>query len=246
MRILVAAAIVLGLGALAAPPSAPPLYDGVNYPDEPYRFVDPPAGAQRTKPPTTADATAVVSDGRAGALRLASAENAPQISIDLPAGAVRTPAGVTSLSLRAAPIADIAVPHGRYLWSDVYDVSATYGSVGAISDADGQPTITMRAVNAQRPIPVISRFDGQNWTALPTIATGNDIYAAQFAGLGRYAVLGSAPLVLKQAAGGGLAGNYGILIAIGAIVIVLGLVALRVRRGLLARRAATDGPGEQD
>lgn len=249
-RLLVIAAVVLGLGALAAPPSAPPLYDGVNYPDEPYRFVDPPPGAQKTKPPTTASATAAVRGGRAGAFNLATAEMAPQISIDLPAGAVRTPTGVTQVRITAAPVKDIPVPSGTYLWSDVYDVSAAQGSITSVTDAEGQPTITMRAVNAERPTPAIARFDGKTWTMLPTLPTGNDIYAAQFPGLGRFAVLGSKPLVLTSGsakANQGVSGNYGILIAIGAVAVVVLLIGLSVRRRVRARRATVeDAVGEPD
>ena len=245
-RLLLAAALVLGLGALVAPASAPPLYDGVNYPDEPYRFVDPPAGAPKTKPATTASATAPVSGGRAGELKLATAENAPQISIDLPAGAVRTPDGVTSVRVTAAPVGNIAVPAGRYLWSDVYDVSATRGTVSAVTDAQGQPIITMRAVNAQRPEPVIARFDGARWTLLPTFAVGNDIYSAQFPGLGRFAVLGIDPLRLNTTGSGdqGLSGNTGILVVIGVLVVVVALIGLSVRRRLRARRASLDPAGD--
>lgn len=249
-RILLVAAVVLGLGALAAPPSAPPLYDGVNYPDEPYRFVDPPPGAPKTKPPTTASATASVRNGRAGALNLATAEMAPQISIDLPEGAVRIRAGVTQVRITAEPVKDIPVPSGTYLWSDVYEVSATQGSVSAVTDADGQPTITMRAVNAQRPEPKIARFDGKTWTMLPTLATGNDVYSAQFPGLGTFAVLGSKPLVLATTGATsdqGVSGNYGILIAIGAVAVIVVLIALSVRRRLRSRRATVeDAGGESD
>ena len=54
VRMLVAAAL-LGLGWLLTPRTAPPLYDGVGFPDEPYRFVVAPAGAPKTtKAPTVA------------------------------------------------------------------------------------------------------------------------------------------------------------------------------------------------
>jgi hypothetical protein len=248
-RLLVIAAVVLGLGALAAPPSAPPLYDGINYPDEPYRFVDPPPGAKATKAPTSATATATVTAGRAGALNLATKEMAPQLAIDLPEGAVRTPANVGTVQLTAKPIANIAVPGGRYLWSDVYDVSATRGTVSSVTDVDGQPTITMRAVNAERPEPAIARFDGRAWTLLPTLPTGNDIYSAQFAGLGKYAVLGSKPLVLstgKSTSDQGVSGNYGVLIAIGVVAVVILLIALSVRRRVRARRASVEVPEDPE
>ena len=237
-RLLAVAAAVLGIGALLAPATAPPLYDGVNYPDEPYRFVTPPKGAQTTKAPTSATATATVTNGHAGQLTLATKENAPQLSIDLPAGATVVPAGVTTLTITAKPFADIPVPQGKYLWSDVYDVRATQGSVSRITDASGQPTITLRAVNAERPEPVIARYDGTSWSMLPTLPVGNDIYSAQFPGLGRYAVLGAKPLVLSSSKGNqGVSGNTGIWIALGAIAVVIVLIAVSVRRRLQARGA---------
>jgi hypothetical protein len=240
-RLLAVAAAVLGVGALLAPATAPPLYDGVNYPDEPYRFVTPPKGAPTTKPPTSATATATVTGGRAGQITLATKENAPQLSIDLPAGAAIVPSGTAGLTLTAQPIADIPVPQGKYLWSDVYDVRATQGSVTRITDASGQPTITLRAVNAQRPEPVIARYDGTAWSMLPTLPVGNDIYSAQFPGLGKYAVLGSKPLVLSSSTSNqGVSGNVGIWIALGAVAVVIVLIAVSVRRRLQGRRAGVD------
>ena len=61
-------------------PAVTPIYDGPGFPDEPYRYVQAPAGAKATKPPTTAKASVTVnSQGLSGAAYSNSAEQGPQI-----------------------------------------------------------------------------------------------------------------------------------------------------------------------
>jgi hypothetical protein len=219
-----------------APRLAPPLYDGVAYPDEAYRFVVQPAGAKATKAATTATGTTTVTAGRAGALRAASAEQAPQVSLLIPTGRLQAPAGTSRITLRATPAQPIPAPSGHYLWSNVYDVAATDPGV-TMRDANPAATITLRAATAQRPYATIERYVNGTWTAVTTVPVGNDIYQATLPGLGRYAVVGSTPLSFSKAT----TSTLGIVVAVAAVVVVIALVVV----GVLRRRRRAD-PDETD
>jgi hypothetical protein len=231
--LLVVAAALLGLGWLLSPRSAPPLYDGVGFPDEPYRFVVAPAGAPKTtKAPTVATGTAPVTGGVAGAVHASSAEQAPQISLLIPVGRLHAPAGTKRVVLHATPVRPVTAPANRFLWSDVYKLAATDPSV-TMRDASPPATITMRAATAQRPRPVIARYVGGRWSTLDTTPVGNDIYQAVLPGLGMYAVIGTEQLDFGS--GGGSTTVTGILIAVAAVLVVAALILVAVWR----RRRAT-------
>lgn len=242
-RLVLTALIVLALGWAVAPRSALPLYDGVGFPDEPYRFVQKPAGAPDTKPPTTAHYEGRVEGGRnATDLVSASAEQAPQVSVYIPAGKLLVPSGAGRVTLSAAPARSLPAPPGAHLWSNVYVVRAT--PAGAhLSGGSGQATITLRAATSQRPQPHIAYYTGGHWRLLPTFATGRDIYAAQFVALGSYAVIGTSPIdvsMLPGAGGSSGAGSTGLIIGIAALVVVVGLYLLGRHRRARARSAAAE------
>ena len=102
-RIIVVALAILGIGWALAPRSAPPLYDGVGFPDEPYRFVVQPDGAPDTKAATVATGTTQVIGGKAGAIHANSAEQAPQVAFLIPVGRLHAPAGTTQFVMQGTP-----------------------------------------------------------------------------------------------------------------------------------------------
>jgi hypothetical protein len=224
--ILLVALVLLGVGWAIAPRSAPPLYDGVGFPDEPYRLVQRPPGTRVTKPPTTAVATAGITGGRNGPLNADSAESAPQVSVTIPAGMLLVPAGTAPpLKLMARPDKPLPAPPGKYLWSNVYDLTVT-PAARFTARADLVATIILRAVTAQQPLPLIARFDGGHWTVLPTSPVGLDVYAATLTSVGRFAVIGDAPLDLTtlRAADGKSGGpSVGIFVGIGVFAVVVAL-----------------------
>lgn len=226
-RIIVIALAILGIGWAFAPRLAPPLYDGVGFPDEPYRFVVKPDGAKATKPPTTATGRTEVINGKAGAVQANSAEQAPQVSILIPVARLRTPAGTTSVVVEGRPAQPIDAPSGGYLWSNVYDIEASDQSV-TLTDGSPPATLILRAATAQRPRPTIERYTGNGWTKIETIAIGNDIYQAPLPALGRYAVIGTEPLDFSK--GGKSTTRSGWLISAGALVVIVVLVVVALRR----------------
>lgn len=241
LRFVVGALLVLGVGWSVAPRAALPLYDGVGFPDEPYRFVQKPAGAPDTKAPTTAHGTAAVTNGRSGSLVASSAEQAPQVSVQIPPGGLDLPAGTARVTLTAAPAKPLPTASGQYLWSDVYDL--TTDPVTDLHKVSLQATITLRAATAQRPLPHIARHVGGRWTMLPTFADGRDVYVAELTGLGQFAVIGPSPLAVSQLRGsssgtsgaGGGGNGVGILVGIAALVVVVGLFLLGRWRRVRAR-----------
>ena len=227
---MLVALVLLGVAWSFAPASAPPLYDGVGFPDEPYRFVAPPPHAKPTKPPTAASGTAAIIGGRSGVLGAASAESAPQVSVQIPPGQLRVPPGTSFVRLVARPEAMLPAPPGRYLWSNVYDLVVTPAATRVAGDQVA--TITLRAVTAQQPLPFIATFNAGRWTLSPTSAVGRDIYAAPLTSFGRFAVVGEAPLDLSQVTtGGGKKGGAAVGVAVG-----LGVLALVVVLFFAGRR----------
>lgn len=231
--VLVALAVLAGGWALA-PRSAPPLYDGVGFPDEPYRFVVKPAGACETKPPDSVAATTTVTNGRAGAITMNTSEQAPQITVLIPSDLLFAPNGVHRLTVRATPEHPVAVPSGRYLWSNVYAVGATIPGVTLHANDPNRPTtITLRAATAQRPTPTIERYTNRHWTPVPTQPVGRDIYSARLPALGRYAVIGTSPInVSDLRCGGSGTSSTGVVIAsaAGGVVVLLAVFGILRRR----------------
>lgn len=232
-RWIVVGLVVLGLGWLVAPRWAPPVFDGVGFPDQPYRFVVRPQGAPTTPNPTVASRTVPVIGGIASAASAASAEQAPQISILIPTGRLHAPAGAKRIVVQGRPVRPVAAPSGSHLWSNVYAVGATDPRV-TMRDGSPPATITLRAATAQRPYPTIERYVGGRWTKVDTVPIGQDIYQAKLPGFGKYAVVGSSPLDVRLLSGAAAkkssTSRFGIVIAVVAIVVVVGLVVVGVRR----------------
>jgi MYXO-CTERM domain-containing protein len=228
-RLVLVALLLLGAGWAIAPHDALPLYDGVGFPDEPYRFVHAPKGAPDTKPPSTAHASAAVSGGRTSKqLTANSAEQAPQVSVRIPPGRLVVPSSTTRVSLTAAPAQPLSAPNGKYLWSNVYDVTTSPSA--SLHPGGLQATITMRAATPQQPAPKIAYYAAGHWTLLPTFATGRDIYIAELTQFGRFAVIGSKPLDVTQvpgySSGSGGGSKVGLFVGIGALLVVVGLFLL--------------------
>jgi hypothetical protein len=240
-RVIVVAGLVLAIGWVFAPRSAPPLYDGVGFPDEPYRFVVKPQGASDTKAPTIATGNADVIRGQAGAVHANSAELAPQVSFLIPVNRLRAPTGTTRIVVQGRPVTPIAAADGAYLWSNVYDIEATPGST-TFADGDPPATLTLRAATAQRPYPSIERYTGSSWVKVKTVPVGNDIYQSTLPALGRYAVIGSKPLDVTQLnkGGGQTTTHTGLFIAGAAVLVIIVLIIIGVRRRRELSRAPDD------
>ena len=220
--------LVLGLLWLLTPhPVA--LYVGIGFPDEPYRFAPPRAGAPA---PTAAQVRLPVAGGtNTGGLVANSAEVGPQVSFYAPPHAFAV-AGTQAITLSARPVpATPPLPPGT-VESNVYAVSFTSpgGPVSLVTAAQA-PAITLRDSSNAPKNPVFQyRADTSSpWRALTTRQVGRDVFNANAPGAGEYV------LVEVSAAAGAPASGRGALYAVlGATVVLMLLVVLGVR--LLARR----------
>ena len=272
--VLVLLLAVLALAAVVAarPPHAPPLYDGLGFPDEPYRWVAPPPGAERTPLATGAVVPVHVRGGTSDVAQALSAEQGPQVAIAVATGAFAVPAGVTSVTLRAVPRAvPGTAPVGGEVVSNLYDITATAGSA-PVALAHGQTLlVNLRAEAATTRDVVICRWTGRRWEEIPTQQVGTEIYAARLPALGPVAVvrldpgvrptvaaLGDAPRAAGAAAPPGpsavavapgaatASGGPGaslLLIVLGGVVIALVAGLLVVRRRTTAGAPDADAPG---
>src|SRR5690242_12935282 len=121
---------LVALGALATAwlvmPAAVPIYDGIGNPDEPYRWVVPPATAKSTPPPTSASLTLPVRNGHnTGGGFANSSENGPQFSLNVLAGAIEAP-DATSVRIAAVPLGPSPpLPDDGAIVTNVYRITMT-------------------------------------------------------------------------------------------------------------------------
>jgi hypothetical protein len=238
--VLVLATLALAGTVLARPPHAPPLYDGVGFPDEPYRWVVPPQGEQRTHlAATEATMRIPVTSGANVESRAQSDEKGPQILLTAFAGAFAVPAGGSSITVRAVPhaVPDIQPDHGHVV-SNLYVITA---------EAEGRPVtlardyallLNLRAVRSTPQAVVVCRWTGSGWQQVATDRVGVDIYAAWLDTIGPVALVQldpgvspqPAPLRPSSAARAAGPGADALWLALGAIVLVIAGSLLVVRR----------------
>ena len=222
----VAVAGLLAAGALLSP-TAVPLYDGVGFPDEPYRYVPP-----RSSDDFVASAARVelrVVDGvNAGGLLANSNELGPQVSVYAPPKAFQVSGApkASEIRLRADPVVlSPPAPPGE-LESNVYALSlrSPVGPVTLRSEAQ-QPGITLRAISVKAPLPVMQyrAKAGDPWRALPTRRVGRDNFNATAPGVGEYVLT---RLGAEQKAS---SSNRGLFLLVGAVVVLMVGVVVGVR-----------------
>ena len=221
-----AAALLVGVGWLVAP-QAVPVYDGVGAPDEPYRYVSPPAGARTTAAPTEATGQSPVAKGRnTNGMSVQTAEQGPQASVFVPPSGLAAPGG--TIAVRVVPQVPTDSPTGATIDGNVYLFTLTdrAGPV-TLTDQAAIATLYLRATSATQPGPVMEyRSDlAKPWAVLKTSRGGQDVYVSSFPGPGQYAL---AFVRVKSSQGTSLlpiAALGGIVL----LVVVVVVVRLRVK-----------------
>jgi hypothetical protein len=223
--------VLLALLSLAwiASPHPVPLYDGIGFPDQPYRYVPPRGG---TPPATAAVLSLRVSGGtNSGGLIGNSTEVGPQVSFYAPPQAFAV-TGSAPIAVAARPV-PLAPPNPPGV-VDSNDYALTFTSPdGPVTvKPDAQPAaMTMRSGSAAPNARVMEyrASGGTTWRELKTRQVGRDIFTANAPGAGDYV------LVDRQGASSGKStsrtGLYGV---VGATVVLLVLVLVGVR--VLSRR----------
>lgn len=192
------------LAALLAAGSGVPLYDGVGFPDEPYRYVVPPPGSPRTPPPTTGVAVSPVRRGlNTDEMVAASDEQGSQVAVYLPTGAVSYGADASgTLRLIAAPRAPAGLPAGVVADGNAYLVTLGYAGTPTLTAAAGSGRVTLRDASKRPPQPVLEYRPGpaQPWQPLATDQVGADIYGSGFSGPGQYVLAQRGAAATRHAA----------------------------------------------
>lgn len=168
------ALLLLPVAFLAAPPGAPPLYNGLGFPDEPYRHL----GAAAGRAPGRAVVQVAGTDvGSAGAYA-GTPERPPQAAFVLPPEGVEVSRG-GSARLVVEPV---AVPEPRTdgtLLSNAYLVQATAEQSQRLRLVqDAQAVVQLRVPAATDERVAVEFHDGRRWTNLPTRRTGEHVYSA--------------------------------------------------------------------
>lgn len=220
------AALGLLCTAWLVSPGAVPLYDGIGFPDEPYRFVP----QQGSLPPATvATATLRVAQGvNVNGLLANSRELGPQISLYLPPQAFL----VGSPSARELVVTATAVPLSGNpppgaAQSNVYDVEFSGAGPVSINPKAQQLGVTMRAVGVTNPLPVMYHRTAASgtWEALRTRRVGRDNFNAAGPGSGEYVL--SADRAAPKPESSGRGGLY-IVLGVTAALMVGVLVGVRL------------------
>jgi hypothetical protein len=217
-----AALLLVAVGRLLSP-AAVPVYDGIGQPDEPYRYIAPPAGATKTAAATTAKATSPVVAGLSSyGMSLATAEVGPQLSLYLPPKALKSLA--TSLTVTATPLAPTDQPTGATIDGNVYEVKVSVPVT--LTPQAALATLYLRATTAKQPPPAMQyrATATEPWQALRTSRGGTDVYVSTFPGPGFYA-LAFAPV--KGSSGG--SSKLPFVLLGGLVVLVVVVVVVRLR-----------------
>ena len=179
------AALALSIAALVAvvairPPHAPPLYDGLSFPDEPYRWVAPPPGSTHTAAATGLRVQLPLTTGAEVKSTVGlTAEQGPQLAIQLLPNDVVSPSGSSTVSIEAMPRpAPPPPPHGVAV-SNLYAWTVTADRPGPVTLApSSKVVVNLRADVATSQAVVLEAWDGTAWHQLGTNQAGIDIYAA--------------------------------------------------------------------
>lgn len=215
-RLWCAGFVIICAGWVASP-SAVPVYDGINTPDEPYKYVG------RTPAPAAASATEPAGKG----IKVQTSESGPQVLLDLGEGAFSTTA--RKVTVTASPLLpDGAPPRGSF------DGNAYRIEVAAPARLDpekAQGFLFLRAAVMTSPDPVIVHRDRPQdpWVEQRTSRVGRDNLSTPFRAMGDYAVIrlpGAKPIE-------SLSSSTGKWLQIGGVVVaalVLGALVIRSRR----------------
>jgi hypothetical protein len=208
------------------------LYDGIGFPDEPYRFVP----ARGAGPAATAAEVElrVAAGSNTGGLIVNTREAGPQASVFAPPHAFAA-SGATPIRLTVRPVPPQPPMPAGVVESNVYALSLTSaaGPVTVVADAQ-PPAITMRSVTTLSPPPVFlyRPSAAEKWRELKTRRVGRDIYNATAPGAGEYVLVRDAATRAKKSTD-----NRGALYAVLGVTVLL-VLAVIVGVRLLSRRAA--------
>jgi len=200
-------------------PVARPLFDGVIV-AEPYRYLDPPAGAAGSPP--SASSTLTVAGGASPAFAAYTSETPPQAELLGHGGEFSIPSGTTTLSVTIVPIPVPADAPSADIAGNLYRFSVTDQAGTAVTLVPGQTiTLALRAPSGVSADATIARYDKGAWQDETTEPSGlQDLFITNVSRLGDFAVLGPTPvppaeqspiLLIAAVVVAGLVGLFGVV-----------------------------------
>lgn len=231
MTVRRAGLIALALGLVAAAVlhgrfAAPPVYDGIIVPPEPYRWVSPPPNlAAGNKPPQSGEATLPVQNGQVSGGGVQTGDN--QVIIYFGPGAFKAPPGATSVNCSIVPDQNPPAPAaGTEIRGNVYKVTCVGEPGGVPVTIASTYHLTLRFPDGA--FQEVQSYDGTLWHVLRTLrAPAGDPYASVNApAFGEYAATAPAG---AQAGGESIfttLGRYAEFYGILAFVIIFGVIAI--------------------
>jgi hypothetical protein len=226
--LLVSMLVIVGINIFSS--HIVPIYDGVGFPDEPYRYVTPPAGQKNSAlSPSPAQVSVSLSNGtNQSDIGLASKEQGPQVNIYIYRLALKGISASTKANIEAAPksSSNLKTPVGN-IAGNIYNLSAK-ANIGSLlfNPAKNKGYIDLRL--PQDIIPpatmVYRENDTSKWKSLDTQRVGSDVYESSIVGLGDYA------LVPTRAKSANTQKTKGTIIIVLFIVLVILVAALLVVR----------------
>jgi hypothetical protein len=234
--ILVAIAQVLGLGG-------PPVYDGLPVPADPYRYLDPPAGVKNPGPPLSAHVNIDLIGGGNSAIDLPTGEFPPQAELQLFHGDVDgivsgVPAVTTAeVTIRAVPMPSAALPAGRQLHGNVYEMKVVANGHSLQLSSSPQTLVSLRQPRTSAASPQIAVLDGDKWELLDTHpGSGAGVLSARLPRLGDVAIVEKTSGFVKSGGHTGLYAGLGFAAFAVAVIAVIRVLRTRPRPRTRSRR----------
>jgi hypothetical protein len=228
-----AGVLVAVLGLLVAS-SGVPLYDGLGFPDQPYRYVHPPRGYAQQYKPTEARTVLRISKGSNTEEGLiSSGESGPQVAMYIPPGGLRVLDSAPTLTVRARPVAPSTPPTDGTLNSNVYEVDFGPHPIRIDAGESAPPNITLREATFETVLAVMEYRAASTgpWRRLETGQVGRDIYLGALQGAGQYVLIQPAAGTPRSARNDG--GGRQLLFILGFcfLVVIAALFAVRGTSG---------------
>jgi hypothetical protein len=199
-----------------------PLFDGIGFPDEPYRYAPGKGQKQPSKPATGINFTSAIDPSAGNSIYVNSDEQGPQVLLDVDKKSLSFPSGSKKYAIKVTPSAPRNQPdEGSYL-GNVYTLSFT-SDVGPVSFSPrASSTITLRLPknNGLAPVMQFSK-DGVSWTKLVTTKLGNDTYTSPVAGNGQYVLYSYQAVSKPSSSSGKILGVLIIGVALIGIIFIL-------------------------
>jgi len=231
---LVGGLLTIALAHALSPVAGPPLYDGV-VPEEPYRYLSPPPGAQGN--PTSYQNGLFVTGSTSPSIAAATSESPPQAQLITDEGAIALPTGAASVTvvIRAVP-PPAPPPAGTLMDGNVYEIA-----VRDQADRDlalAKPVTVVLRGPLPAPGGTLAVYAGGAWQRLESFnGTLHSMVGANAPNLGDFAILTSATVAAtpepgSQSPGGGSSNDLFLIgvVALVAVALAGGGALLIVRR----------------